>query len=228
MAILKINPEVNRAIKHQLINNYGVIVSTLAKEFGISSLEHVQKVAENSIEEAKKDWTLNGIPENPNDYIWNSIIESSNKLFCRKVNYLKKYAQSNKINIQKFHFDFPKKNEAVENKIEILFSIFDRRIESSTRKYLVLNLLCGFSYSSLGRIFEKNESLLEKEVYGQKKKIADGHVILSLPNRRLSIHKLKEINEVVRSIFNKGYNCNNKEKTLFPELCHSAILLANL
>ncbi len=226
MGIEQIKPQVNREIKNLLVNNYGVIVTSIVKEFGLSSLEHVQKVAKNSIEEAKKDWSQNGIPDNPELNIWESILENSNRLFCKKINYLQQHG--NKIDVTKFHFDYPKTHYATKNQIEFLFSIFDENIDETVRKYLLLNILCGFSYSSLARIFEKNEKHLETQIFNEKKKIMYEEVRLNTPSGKHNNLKLQSVLNIAKEIFDKGYSCNNNEKTLFPELCHSAIKIVGL
>lgn len=228
MTIHQIKPEVNKEIKNQLVNNYGLIVSSITKQFGISSLEHVQMVAKNSFEEAQRSWSVNGIPKNPENYIWNSIVESSNKLFCRKLNYLQKVSRNKRIDIKNFHFDFPNKSDGTSNQLELLFAIIDKNIDYETRKYLVLDLLCGFSCSSLARIFGKNEKLLEKEILTEKKKIINGEARLSIPSGKLADNAIYRAFDLAKELFYKGYNCNNTEKTVFPELCHSAIKLTRL
>ena len=61
----------------------------------------------------------------------------------------------------------------------MLFALCGPGIESSIRKYLVLNVLCGFSCSSLARILERNEKALEEQLASEKKKITEAAVRLT-------------------------------------------------
>lgn len=228
MSIHNINPEVRREIEKQINKNYGAVVSTITKHFGVSSLEHVQMVARNSFDEARNEWTAYGIPDNPEQIIWNSIVDSSNKLFCRKVNYLQSINPEKKVNLNELHFDYPAEDEAVKNQLELLFAAFDRSISYDIRKYLLLDIICGFHVSSLARIFGKNEKLLYNEIYSEKKKIINGRARLRIPSGKLAGDLTGDVLELLKVIFQKGYNCNNKDKTLFPSLCYSAVNLCRL
>ncbi|MCY4262372.1 MAG: hypothetical protein OXC97_03530, partial [Candidatus Dadabacteria bacterium] len=162
MGIKYSSPEVNRQITKQLINDYGAIVSTLVKAFGYESLEHVQRVCANSFEKMRTRWGKEGIPEDPQGAVWKNITENSNKLFCRKINYLARAtSEEGAIDVSDFQLPFPEKEEMAKNQVEMLFALCSLQIENSLRKQLILNILCGFSASSLARILEKNEKTLE-------------------------------------------------------------------
>lgn len=215
MAVQKISPKVNSEIKNQLVNSYGLFISTLISEYGLSSLELLQNIVRSSIDKAKKDWTLNGIPHNPEEYIWSSIVKNSNELFCIRVNH------KNKIK-------YPDRKNSINIQTGLLFSIFNNDFSDELKKYLLLNILCGFSYSSLARIFGRNEKRLETEIYKEKKKITELNTTLVVPKGKLYELKIGEIHRVLKGIFNNGFSGNNSEKTLIPEFCHAAIRIAKL
>ncbi len=75
MGIIHNNPKVNKQFNTLLIQSYGTIVSSLIKYFGESSFEHVQNVTNNSFKKFKSEWSKNGIPENPENHIWNDIVK---------------------------------------------------------------------------------------------------------------------------------------------------------
>lgn len=216
MAVQRISPKVNIEIKKQLINNYGLFISALINEFGISSLELFQNIVRNSIDKAKKEWSQQGIPETPEEYIWDSIIKNSNELFCIKVNH----------NINKIKY--PDKEDAVITQTALLFSIFNNNFSDKSKKYLLLNILCGFSYSSLARIFDRNEKRLETEIYNEKKKITEKKASLVVPSARQNELINTDIRRILKDIFDIGFSSNNSEKTLIPGFCHAAIKMAKL
>ncbi len=226
MGIKYSRPEVNRQITKQLINDYGAIVSTLAKVFGYQSLEHVQRVCANSFEKMRTKWGKDGIPRDPQSAVWADITESSNKLFCRKLNYLSRANEGEKaIDVSEFHLPFPKKGEVAKNQVELLFALCSPRIKSSFQKYLVLNVLCGFSCSSLARIFEKNEKALEEQLASEKKKITEEAVRLT---RAEAEKNLGAVTKNIYEIFSLGQNGLRKGTPPIASLCLSAIRLGEM
>lgn len=226
MGIKYNRPEVNRQITKQLINDYGSIVSTLVKVFGYESLEHVQRVCANSFEKMRTEWGKDGIPRDPQGAVWADVTENSNKLFCRKINYLSKVNDAEKrIDVSGFHLPFPEKEEVAKNQAELLFALCSSRIESSFQKYLVLNILCGFSSSSLARILERNEKALEERLAFEKKKITEEAVRLT---RDGAEKNLGAVTRNIYEIFSLGQNGLRKAMSPIDSLCFSAIKLGEM
>lgn len=226
MGIKYNRPEVNRQITKQLINDYGAIVSTLAKVFGYESLEHVQRVCANSFEKMRAEWGKGGIPQDPQGAVWADVTENSNKLFCRKINYLSKVNEGEKrIDVSGFRLPFPEKEEVAKNQVEMLFALCSSRIESSFQKYLVLNILCGFSSSSLARILKRNEKALEEQLASEKKKITEEAVRMT---RGGAEKNLGVVTKNIYEIFSLGQNGLRKAMPPTDSLCFSAIRLGEM
>ena len=223
MGIKYSRPEVNRQITKQLINDYGAIVSTLTKVFGRESLEHVQRSCGNSFEKMRTKWGKEGIPDDPQGAVWADITENSSKLFCRKINYLSKAnGREKRIDVSGFRLPFPQKEEVAKNLVELLFALCDPRIENRFQKYLILNVLCGFSCSSLARILQRNEKALEEQLASEKKKITQGTVRLT---REEAEKNLEAVTKNISEIFSLGQNGIRKGMAPIASLCLSAIRL---
>ena len=223
MGIKYNRPEVNRQITKQLINDYGAIVSTLIKVFGCESLEHVQRSCANSFEKMRAKWGKDGIPDDPQGTVWADITENSSKLFCRKINYLSKLNEGEeRIDVSGFRLPFPQKEEVAKNLVELLFALSSARIERSFQKYLILNVLCGFSSSSLARILERNEKALEEQLASERKKITEGAVRLT---RAEAERNLGAVTKNIYEIFSLGQSGLRKGTPSTPSLCFSAIRL---
>ena len=223
MGIKYNRPEVNRQITKQLINDYGAIVSTLIKVFGRESLEHVQRSCGNSFEKMRTKWGKEGIPDDPRGAVWSDITENSSKLFCRKINYLSKATGGEKrIDVSGFRLPFPQKEEVEKNLVELLFALCGPRIENRFQKYLILNVLCGFSCSSLARILQRNEKALEEQLASEKKKITQGTVRLT---RAEAEKNLGAVTKNISEIFSLGQNGIRKGMPPIASLCLSAIRL---
>ncbi|MCY3986151.1 MAG: hypothetical protein OXF23_03800 [Candidatus Dadabacteria bacterium] len=226
MGIKYSSPEVNRQITKQLINDYGAIVSTLVKAFGYESLEHVQRVCANSFEKMRTRWGKEGIPEDPQGAVWKNITENSNKLFCRKINYLARAtSEEGAIDVSDFQLPFPEKEEMAKNQVEMLFALCSLQIENSLRKQLILNILCGFSTSSLARILEKNEKTLEDLLASEKKNITETSVKLTREDKE---QKLSRATSSIYEIFSLGQSGLRKGAAPIAPLCFAAIRLGEM
>ena len=220
--------EVNGRITKLLIEDYGAIVATLARVFGLSSLEHVQRVCRNSFEKMRDRWGKDGIPHDPRKAVWTDIIDSSHKLFCKKINYLSKASgEGKRIDLSKFHLDFPETEEVARDQIRLLFALCSPRTKSPVRECLVLNILCGFSVSSLARIFERNEKALGELLASEKEKLTERNSLPRiLPKTEGTDKNLEAATKTISEIFNLGQHGFRKRMSSVPSLCFAAIKLA--
>ena len=109
-----------------------------------------------------------------------------------------------------------------KNLAELLFALSSPRIERSFQKYLILNVLCGFSSSSLARILERNEKALEEQLASERKKITEGAVRLT---RAEAQRNLGAVTKNIYEIFSLGQNGLRKGMPPIASLCLSAIRL---
>lgn len=229
MGIKYHSPGVNRRVTKQMVDDYGAIVSTLTEFFGSQSLEHVQKTCDNAFGKAKARWAKEGIPPDPRAAVWNEITENSSELFCRKINYLSgENGREKKLDLSAFNPAFPEKKKAVKSQIELLFSLSSPLIEDSVRKPLTLNVLFGFSCSSLASILGKSEKSLSREFAREKEKIASGVVAFEKPGEGKNAgKKLQAVMRIVSGIFDLGRRGSGNDPAA-ARLCECAIKLGEL
>ena len=225
MGILHNDPKVNKELNNLLISTYGTIVSSLIKYFGEYSIEHVQNVTNNSFKKFKNHWSRNGIPPKPEEHIWKDIVENSNKLFCKKVSYLYRKKSREKFDIRNLKLPYPSKNEALKNQVELIFCIIDRKICKELQKYLLLNIICGFSCSRIARIFNQNEKKIEEKLFDEKIKIINNEIYFKIQKRNYDTEKQNNFIRVIKSIFNIGLT--NKDG-LIHEISYASIKLAKI
>ncbi|NIP30764.1 MAG: hypothetical protein GTO02_12755 [Candidatus Dadabacteria bacterium] len=225
MGIIHNNPKVNKQFNTLLIQSYGTIVSSLIKYFGESSFEHVQNVTNNSFKKFKSEWSKNGIPENPENRIWNDIVNNTNKLFCKKIEYLHKKNKDTKLDINNLKLSYPTSSEAIKNQIELIFCIIDSKIDNEVKKHLLLNVICGFTYSKIARIFNKSEKTIEEKLYKEKIKIINHEIYFKIQKRNFDIDKQNLLIAEIKNIFDIGLSDKN---VLSHEICLAATTLGKI
>lgn len=228
MALVRSIPEVNKIIDNLVRNDFGTITSTLTKRFGPESIDQVENIVTKSLKEAKDIWSYSSVPNNPKNILWQFITGNSSDLFCKKIlNHkypLSKFnSSSNAVNL-----NYPDEDEAVENKIAMLFACCHPIASEDNRIALVLKILGGYSTSYIARILSKNENAVASELRETKNKIIDRKILLVIPKKFKLKERLDLVLETLNTLFELGFNHPDNKLTILPELCNTTINLTKV
>lgn len=225
------NPQrIDQFVDHLFREEYGKLVSYLTSTFGFHFLESAQDIAQDTLAEAYQNWSFNGIPANPQGWIFKV---ARNKA----INWVKREQKKNAV-YQKFKYpdslaspdEFSLNNDIQDSQLQMIFACCHPEISVENQIALILNILCGFSRKEMAHALLTNEETIKKRLYRAKKQIREQHIQL-LHQEEYTANENEKINTVCIAIyllFNEGYYSSQKEELIRKDLCLESIRLTKL
>lgn len=221
---------ITQIVDHLFREEYGKVVSYLTSAFGFHFLETAQDIAQDTLVEAYQSWSYNGVPTNPQGWIFRV---ARNKA----INWVKR-EQKKKAVYQKFENpdslnppdDLTLTNDIQDSQLQMIFACCHPRIAIENQIALILNILCGFSRKEIAGALLTNEETIKKRLYRAKKQIRDQQLIRFKRQGKVSAKKDKidTVCVAIYLLFNEGYNSAHKDELIRKDLCLESIRLCKL
>ena len=227
MTLQKNTPEVNKKIDDLIRDDFGTITSTLTNRLGPESISEVESIVSNSYSEARTKWSAGSLPLDPKDYIWQFITDNTNELFCHKIlnhSYPQKSAEETGI----INLEYPNDNEALTNKLIMLFACSHPSNEHDTNTALILKIMGGYSSSDIARIISKNESAVVNDIETAKEQIIQKKVPFDIPGKYVIRERTLNLLKLLTNIFELGYSHPDERIKFAPGVCSTALNLCEV
>jgi len=210
-------------------NEFGKMISTFTRLFGIQHLHLAEKVIEESTIKARSIFQSRGMPQNTKDLIWNIARIKGTEILRRENRLYDKSLKMNQISSEDFKLLTNLSDELIrENQLRMMFVSCHPTIERDSQVTLILKLLGGFNIQDIAKGLSINESATVKRLKKGREKMRELKIAYDLPKgSKLS----KNLNSVLQSlylIFNKGYNTPHENVEIGSDFCIEAIRLATL
>ncbi len=221
--------EVNRLVDRLFRTEYGKMVSYLTSKFGFYFLEDAQDVVQETLEAAFKHWSFNGIPVNPEGWIYKVAKNKAINLLQkdkRKLSQEYIESQLEEVNDPETLATF---NKAIEDSmLRMIFACCSTTLTAENQIILILSTLCGFSRKEISQAFLTEEETIKKKLYRSKKKIRETDIKLEIPQESQLIAKLTTVCETLYLLFNEGYNSSSNKAIIRKDICVEAMRLTQL
>ncbi|MEP1096891.1 MAG: sigma factor [Cyclobacteriaceae bacterium] len=135
--------EVTKLIDHLFREEYGKVVSYLTSKFGFHFLETAQDITQDTLVEAYKNWSFNGLPDNPQGWIFTVAKNKSLNWIKREQS---KYAVFQKVKSDDAFVEEPENlylnDEIQDSMLKMIFACCQPTISFENQIALILNILC--------------------------------------------------------------------------------------
>ncbi|MBO0321532.1 sigma-70 family RNA polymerase sigma factor [Muricauda sp. CAU 1633] len=218
--------DVNQLVDNLFRTEYGKMVSYLTSKFGINFLEEAEDVVQDTLVTAYQNWTFNGVPENPQAWIF---VVCKNKA----INILKKKSKSVNIDNYQKYFSIPPVSTKLEQEIEdsmlrMIFNCSLVQIDDKSSIILILSTLCGFSRKEIAQALLIEEEAVKKRLYRAKKRIRETHLNFDLKKGVDLQDRLSVVCDTLYLLFNQGYNSSSQKELIRKDMCLEALRLTDL
>ncbi|MES2560827.1 MAG: DUF6596 domain-containing protein [Bacteroidota bacterium] len=223
---------INQLTAHLFRENSGKMVAVLSRTFGLSQIDTVLDVVQDTFETALSKWRFSGVPDNPSGWL---MQVAKNKA----LNTFKRENKSNPFDPTDYldRFDTP-----VEQQLDILFSpkeIKDSQLrllftcchpDFSPRNQIIitLNILCGFGVPEIANALLMNDEAVKKALTRSKQSLRKLDHILQAHIITQSAERLHTVQTILYLLFNEGYKTTRSKDAINHDLCYEAIRLAKL
>ena len=220
----------NRKDLNDIIRDeYGKILSTFTRLFGIEYLELAEMIIDEVYAKARSIYQSKRIPKNLKDWLWNTarirgseILRRENKLYDHGLN-------MNQISGEEFRTLIKLDDELLmDNRIRLLFVCCHPSIPIESQVTLTLKLLSGLNNREIATALLTNETTVARRLEEGRQRVKKLKIDYVLPDTTEQYQRLESVHSTLDHIFKQGYNYYGGKSETNVELCHESIKLATL
>lgn len=217
----------SNTVDHLFRNEYGKMVAILTNKFGISYLEKVEDVVQDTFVKAMRLWGYKNVPDNPTAWLFkvasNAMIDKLRR--DKKVNYVDDTSYYEASSVDK---EVNLANEITDSQLKMIFACCHPSLSQEHQIILSLKLIGGFSNKELAEALLKKEETVAKSFTRGKKKFKQEVQFLSFPAEMGLQSRLFVVLRVIYLLFTEGYAATSGSQVLKRDICYEALRLALL
>ncbi|TGK84659.1 RNA polymerase subunit sigma [Leptospira noumeaensis] len=208
---------------------YSKVIAVLCKQFGFYQVEIAEDIASETFLTAAQTWGLNGIPTNPEAWLY-AVAKNKAKnvihrdsIFQNKI--LPRYQQDHYLSVSEL--DLSEENIR-DSQLRMIFALSHPSIPIESQIALSLRILCGFGIDEIARAFLSNKETISKRLFRAKEKLREKNITLELPAPHEWGDRLTSVLRTIYLLFNEGYSSQIQDKILRKDLCLEAVRLCSI
>ena len=218
--------------EHFFRHEFGRIVATLTRLFGVSNFALAEDVTQDAFCRAMETWKLRGLPKNPSAWLMTTAKNRALDILRRE-----RTARVSEPALARFLESewtlVPTVEEAFsayavnDSQLRMMFSCCHPNLSEEAQIALILHILCGFNVKEIAQAFVSSHAAIEKRITRGKKTLAESTRLFDLADADLP-SRLSSVLQALYLLFNEGYHGSSPEAAVRMELCQEAIRLMNL
>jgi RNA polymerase sigma factor (sigma-70 family) len=218
--------------EHFFRHEFGRIVATLTRLFGVRNLALAEDVAQDAFCRAMETWKLRGLPENPSAWLMATAKNRALDILRRERTArtfepeLTRFLESEWTLVPTVEGAFDTQT-VKDSQLRMMFSCSDPRLPPEARTALVLHILCGFSVEEIAQAFVSSHAAIEKRITRAKKVLAESTALFDLTDADFPA-RLSSVQQALYLLFNEGYHGASSEAVVRADLCQEAMRLMKL
>lgn len=215
-------------IDHLFRNEYGKVVAVLTSKYGISHLEQIEDVTQDTFLKAMQVWAFKSIPDNPTAWLYrvanNALIDVLRR--SKKMDFLgEKHLNNEGASSEN---DISLDDTISDSQLKMIFACCHPSLTEEHQLILSLKLIGGFSNKELAEALLKKEETVAKSFTRAKKKFREEVQFLQIPVQMGLQSRLFRVLQVIYLLFTEGYAATTGSNVLKKDICYEALRLALL
>jgi RNA polymerase sigma-70 factor (ECF subfamily) len=217
-------------IPHLFRTEYRKIVSVLGRRFGFEQIETAEDIASDTFLTATQTWGIEGIPNNPEAWLYNVAKNKAKNHLQRNLLFENKIATEIKnttaVSDEK-EIDLTADN-IKDSQLQMMFAVCHPAISPEAQIGLSLRILCGFGIEEIADAFLTNKETINKRLLRAKEKLRDEKIKIEFPDESKIDERLEPVLSTIYLLFNEGYYSISQNKTVRKDLCLEAMRLCTM
>ena len=226
--------EPTRLVEHFFRHEYGNLVSTLTRIFGVARLDLVEDMVNSAMLHAMESWKQGGVPENPAGWIHrvakNRILDSlrREKTHEKALAFAEAFSQSNSEQHSQLLDQLFDEDTLHDSLLRMMFVCCHPCLDRKSQIALTLKILCGFSIREIARGLLLTEDATKKRIQRGKAKLAEEQISVELPAAEELDPRRSAVHDVLYLLFNEGYSTTQGHEPIRDDVCEEAARLCHL
>jgi RNA polymerase sigma-70 factor (ECF subfamily) len=220
--------EMPQVVENLFRREWGKMVATLTRIFGIERLELAQDVVQEALVRALQTWPYYGVPENPSAWIMRVSRNLALDQVRRETRFRNKETDIAGFLEQQSPGDFAFSNEINDDGLRMMFVCCHPLVPREAQVALALRTLCGFGVAEIASAFLTTEAAIAKRLTRAKQRIRVARIAFEIPTGEELTARLNGVLQTLYLLFNEGYKASVGQRLIREELCFEAIRLTEL
>ena len=211
--------------EHFFRTEYGKIVSVITRYIGVNNVETAEDIVQEALLKAVDHWQQNGIPKNPEAWLYTTAKNMTLNILKRKK-YQAKYqleVSRDALKLEQLQFS---NEQILDEQLKMMFACCHPSISENSQIALILKLLCGFSIPEIANAFFTTNHTVNKRLVRGRKQLRENKVSFEIP-KKIDAH-LAIVLKTIYLLFNEGYSPTQQNELIRIDFCLEAIRLAKL
>ncbi|WP_280440222.1 RNA polymerase sigma factor [Nocardia cyriacigeorgica] len=153
-----------------------------------------EDLVSDAVEKALRTWPVDGVPEQPQAWLFTVARRRGLDVLRREANYRDKLRQ----------LQWPVYEEP-DDRLRLMFTCCHPALSREAQVALTLRMVCGLSTAQLAKAFLVSESTVAQRITRAKRKISQAGIPYRIPREDELGGRLSEVLAVVYLLFNEGY-----------------------
>lgn len=222
---------INELTAHLFRENSGKMTAILSRIFGISKIDIILDIVQDTFETALQKWRFSGIPNNPSAWLMKvaknkaiNCLKSENKNRTFPIDQLDKFTSY-------FENEFEtllSSEELIDSQLRLLFTCCHPDLSIKNQVIITLHILCGFGIPEIANALIMNTEAVKKALTRSKSILRMSDFSVSTLRFYQSDQRIKLVQTILYLMFNEGYKTTRGKRAINNDLCYEAIRLAKL
>ncbi len=206
--------------------HWGQVVALLARY--LKDLDRAEDAMQDALESALTHWKKNGIPNNPNAWLFTTAKHKALDKLRRSHNFIQKKEEYQQlmllsdISIKEDEYCIP------DERLRLILTCCHPALDHNTAVALTLKMICGLQMEEIAKALIINPSTLAQRLVRGKKKIKLAKIPYQIPEKQDLLMRIDMVLQVIYLIFNEGYSASSGDHLARQQLTNEAIRLCQL
>ncbi len=215
--------------EHFFRHEFGRIVATLTRLFGVRNLALAEDVAQYAFCRAMETWKLRGLPDNPSAWLMATAKNRALDILRKERTVRTFEPELTRFLVSEWTLvptveDAFNPRAVKDSLLRMMFSCSHPRLPDEAKTALVLHILCGFSVKEIAQAFVSSRAAIEKRIARAKRILAESTKLFDLADADFPA-RLSSVQQALYLLFNEGYHGASSEAVVRTELCQEAMLM---
>jgi RNA polymerase sigma factor (sigma-70 family) len=222
-------------VEHYFRHEYGRLVATLARSFGVDRLVMIEDAVQTALVTALTSWNLSGVPREPGAWLLQVARH-------RLLDELRRGKTADRVHTLERAWrgesDGPAAaptfvDEIVDDQLRMLFVCCDERLPRESQIVLALKVICGFGTREIALRLMTTDANVQKRLSRARARLAEvwsdgGSADVDTPPRDALDRRLNSVLETIYLLFTGGYSSAQGDQLVRRDLCEEAVRLGEL
>lgn len=217
----------NDFLPHLFRQEYAKMTAVLCNHFGLQHIDVAEDIASDTFLKASENWAINGVPENPEAWLYTVAKNKAKDYFKRIVFFETEVKEAVRLKgIDEAGQDFYCDDQTIsDSQLAMIFAVCNPVNSMDVQICLALQILCGFSVEEIANAFLTKTETIKKRLQRARANLRNDNFQINPLSETEIKSRLDIVLRTLYLLFNEGYFSKTHNRLIRKELCSEAVRL---